>query len=100
MASFNCNSQSLVRCRLSNIFFNASEIKLKVGANENVSEIGQCLPGCCCCVHCAESPVNVSLLTETSSPTKQSLQFNLTGGQLLNDQKCNKYQLDSRCRCC
>ena len=36
MACFNCNSQSLARCRLSNIFFNASEIKLKVGANENV----------------------------------------------------------------
>ena len=97
MACFNCNSQSLARCRLSNIFFNASEIKLKVGANENVSEIGQCLPGCCVCIALR---VNVSLLTETSSPTKQSLQFNLTGGQLLNDQKCNKYQLDSRCRCC
>ena len=81
MACFNCNSQSLARCRLSNIFFNASEIKLKVGANENVSEIGQCLPGRWC-VHCAESPVNVSLLTETSSPTKLSLQFKLTGGQL------------------
>ena len=29
MACFNCNSQSLARCRLSNIFFNASEVKLK-----------------------------------------------------------------------